>query len=181
MTLDIARKLLALKRGELKARTQITQANIPLVLAMAKRCKLAAVDFAELISEGNMALLRSVDKFDCARGFKFSTYACRAILKSFSRVATKTSRYRSRFPVEFDPALEKSDQIQMVRNTLEGDCLTELCKSTFAHDLFELLWPRLGAECQPHLLAERGLGADHRRGCVVQPADWVEGLLELIM
>jgi RNA polymerase sigma factor (sigma-70 family) len=56
-----------------------------------------------------MALLRSVEKFDVARGFKFSTYACRAILKSFNRLATKTGRYRQHFPTEFDPELERSD------------------------------------------------------------------------
>jgi RNA polymerase primary sigma factor len=108
------------------ARAQIVQANLPLVLAMAKRTKLTGVDFSELISEGNMALLRSVDKFDCSRGFKFSTYACRAILKSFSRVAIRSSRYRSRFPTEFDPALEKSDFIERKRQEVEEFCVDEL-------------------------------------------------------
>ena len=108
------------------ARAQIVQANLPLVLAMAKRTKLTGVDFSELISEGNMALLRSVDKFDCSKGFKFSTYACRAILKSFSRVAIRSSRYRSRFPTEFDPALEKSDFIDRKRQEVEEFCVDEL-------------------------------------------------------
>ncbi len=108
------------------ARAQIVQANLPLVLAMAKRTKLTGVDFSELISEGNMALLRSVDKFDCSKGFKFSTYACRAILKSFSRVAIRSSRYRSRFPTEFDPALEKSDFIERKRQEVEDFCVDEL-------------------------------------------------------
>jgi RNA polymerase sigma factor (sigma-70 family) len=67
------------------------------------------VEFPELISEGNMALLRSVEKFDVSRGFKFSTYACRAILKSFHRLATNVGRYRQHFPTEFDPKLEHSD------------------------------------------------------------------------
>jgi len=58
----------------------ITQANLALVLAMAKRTRMSDVDFGELVSEGNMALLRAVEKFDIGRGFKFSTYACRAIL-----------------------------------------------------------------------------------------------------
>ncbi|MFA6133012.1 MAG: sigma-70 family RNA polymerase sigma factor [Phycisphaerae bacterium] len=84
-------------------------ANMALVLAMAKRTRIPNVEFSELVSEGNMALLRSVDKFDVARGFKFSTYACRAILKSFNRLATNTGRYRQHFPMEFDPDLERSD------------------------------------------------------------------------
>lgn len=107
-------------------RDEIVQANLPLVLAMAKRTRMGNVDYAELISEGNMALLRSVDKFDCGRGFKFSTYACRAILKSFSRVAMRTSRYRGRFPTDFDPAMEKSDYREQVRENVEASCVEEL-------------------------------------------------------
>jgi RNA polymerase primary sigma factor len=108
------------------AKNLIVQANMPLVLAMAKRARLSAVDYAELISEGNMALLRSVEKFDCGRGFKFSTYSCRAILKSFSRVAMRSSRYRGHFPTEFDPTLEKSDYIEHCRVAAESDCVYEL-------------------------------------------------------
>jgi len=92
-----------------QARADIVGANMALVLAMAKRTRIPNVEFSELVSEGNMALLRAVEKFDVSRGFKFSTYACRAILKSFNRLATKTGRYRQHFPVEFDPDLERSD------------------------------------------------------------------------
>jgi RNA polymerase primary sigma factor len=96
------------------ARAQSLQAdvvggNMALVVAMAKRTRIPNVEFSELISEGNLALLRCVEKFDVSRGFKFSTYSCRAILKSFNRLATKTGRYRQRFPTEFDPELERSD------------------------------------------------------------------------
>ena len=91
------------------ARASLVRANMALVLSMAKRTRIPNVEFSELVSEGNMALLRSVEKFDVARGFKFSTYACRAILKSFNRLATKTGRYRQHFPTEFDPELERSD------------------------------------------------------------------------
>lgn len=108
------------------SRAQIVQANMPLVLAMAKRTKLIHIDFAEIISEGNMALLRSVEKFDCSKGFKFSTYACRAILKAFSRVAIRSSRYHNRFPVEFDPAMEKSDFLDQKRQEAEASCVAEL-------------------------------------------------------
>ena len=90
-------------------RAKLVRANMALVLAMAKRTRIPNVEFGELVSEGNMALLRSVEKFDVSRGFKFSTYACRAILKSFNRLATKTGRYRQRFPTEFDPDMERSD------------------------------------------------------------------------
>jgi RNA polymerase primary sigma factor len=104
----------------------ITQANLALVLAMAKRTRMNEVDFGELVSEGNMALLRAVEKFDIGRGFKFSTYACRAILKAFSRIAMKTSRYRQAFPTEFDPAMEKSNYQETKRADVEQDAVEEL-------------------------------------------------------
>jgi RNA polymerase sigma factor (sigma-70 family) len=97
-------------------REQIAETNLALVLAMAKRTRMSEVDFADLVSEGNMALLRSVDKFDCGRGFKFSTYACRAILKAFSRQGMKLSKYRQRFPTDFDPAMEKSNHLETIRD-----------------------------------------------------------------
>lgn len=107
-------------------RGEIVRENVPLVLAMAKRTRITGVDLTDLISEGNLALLRAVNKFDCSRGYKFSTYACRAILKSFSRVATRMSRYRGHFPTEFDPSLERSDYIERNRVAAEGDCVREL-------------------------------------------------------
>ncbi len=121
-----ARKLLLWGKRALACRSDIVRTNLPLVLAMAKRTRLNSIDFSELISEGNMALLRSVEKFDCNRGFKFSTYACRAILKSFSRVAMRASRYRGRFPTEFDPSIEKSDYVERKREDVEIDCVDEL-------------------------------------------------------
>jgi RNA polymerase primary sigma factor len=126
ISLKAMRTLLAWGRVALRVRNRIVQLNMPLVLAMAKRTRLSGVDFNELISEGNMALLRSVGKFDCGRGFKFSTYACRAILKSFSRVAMRASRYHGRFPVEFDPTMERSDYLDKKREETEGSCIDEI-------------------------------------------------------
>ena len=107
-------------------REQIAETNLALVLAMAKRVRMSEVDFADLISEGNMALLRSVDKFDCARGFKFSTYACRAILKAFSRHGVKNSKYRQRFPTDFDPSMEKGNHLETLRATHEKESAAEV-------------------------------------------------------
>ena len=128
------RKLLAWGHRMLSARGVIVRLNLPLVLAMAKRTRLSNMDFNELISEGNMALLRSVEKFDCSRGFKFSTYSCRAILKSFSRVAMRASRYRGTFPTSFDPAMERSDFVERQRENMAGDCVDEL-KEIFLQNL----------------------------------------------
>jgi RNA polymerase sigma factor (sigma-70 family) len=96
------------KRAE-ETLVKIVHANLPLVPSMAHRVDAAGVDFAELISEGYMTVLRCAKKFDVARGYKFSTYACRSILASFHRLASKVRRRRRHLAVEFDPELEKSD------------------------------------------------------------------------
>jgi len=93
-------------------RAALAQANMALVVAMAKRMRASSLEFGELVSEGNMALLRAVDKFDFSRGFKFSTYACSAILKAFARLAAKARTYRRRFPTGFEPQMERSDETE---------------------------------------------------------------------
>jgi RNA polymerase sigma factor (sigma-70 family) len=118
-------------------REYLVRTNLALVLAMAKRVRLGDIDFAEVVSEGNMALIRAVDKFNVERGFKFSTYACRAILKAFSRTAQKSNRYRTRFPVEFEPDLEKSDWADRKRDIVEEECIDEL-KTIVERNLAEL-------------------------------------------
>ncbi|MFG0329072.1 MAG: sigma-70 family RNA polymerase sigma factor [Phycisphaerales bacterium] len=121
-----ALELLSWNRVAERLREQIANTNLALVLAMAKRTRMSEVDFADLVSEGNMALLRAVDKFDCGRGFKFSTYACRAILKAFSRQGMKLSKYRQRFPADFDPKLERSDYMEKKRASHEEECADEV-------------------------------------------------------
>jgi len=123
---DVAREMLQWYRKADAYRHQIAHTNLALVLAMAKRTRMSEVDFADLISEGNMALLRAVDKFDATRGFKFSTYACRAIIKAFSRQGLKLSKYRSMFPTDFDPKLERSNHAEQKRDEHESDCVSEL-------------------------------------------------------
>ena len=119
-TLPRARKMLMWFQRAQDLRSDLVRANMALVVAMAKRTRIPNVEFTELISEGNMALLRSVEKFDISRGFKLSTYACRAILKGFNRLATKTGRYRRRFCTEFDPDLERSDY-DVYRHEMQRD------------------------------------------------------------
>ncbi len=125
-TAEQAEEILSWYRKSDLIREQIANTNLALVLAMAKRTRMSEVDFADLVSEGNMALLRAVDKFDAGRGYKFSTYACRAILKAFSRQGMKLSKYRQRFPTDFDPKLEKSNFLETKRTTFEKDAAEEV-------------------------------------------------------
>jgi RNA polymerase primary sigma factor len=136
-TLEQARDILYWHDKAEAFRDQIAQTNLALVLAMAKRTRMSEMDFSDLVSEGNMALLRAVDKFDAARGFKFSTYACRAILKAFSRSGMKLSKYRQLFPTDFDPKFEKSDYMDKKRAAHEDDCVDEL-KEIFRDNTAEL-------------------------------------------
>ncbi len=126
LTRELAEQFLEWHRRFEHFREYLVRTNLALVLAMAKRTRLGDVDFAEVVSEGNMALIRAVDKFSVDRGFKFSTYACRAILKAFSRTALKSNRHKSRFPVEFEPDMEKSDWQDRRRDAVEEDCIDEL-------------------------------------------------------
>lgn len=124
-------------RRVLECRSALANANMALVVAMAKRIRIEAVEFGELVSEGNLALLRAVDKFDVSRGFKFSTYACRAILKAFNRLATRTGTYRQHFPTEFDPDMEQSDELDR-RHKDERELAIEDLQRVLARNLAEL-------------------------------------------
>jgi RNA polymerase primary sigma factor len=117
----------ALWHGRAKdTRDLIARANLALVLAMARRTHDKSVDLGDLVSEGNMALLRAIDAFDVERGFKFSTYACRAIFKAYGRLISRSGRYHAMFPVEFDPALECSDHQDVRQEEARLDTLAEL-------------------------------------------------------
>jgi len=75
-------------------KSQIIRANLRLVVSIAKKhVHNGPQSLAELISDGNVSLIRAVEKFDYSRGFKFSTYASWAIMKNFARSVPK-ERYR---------------------------------------------------------------------------------------
>lgn len=78
-------------------KNQIIRANLRLVVSIAKRYVAQPGDFFELVSDGNMSLIRAVEKFDVSRGNKFSTYASWAIMKNFSRTVPAAVRHRDRF------------------------------------------------------------------------------------
>ena len=78
-------------------KNHIVRANLRLVVSLAKRYVGAGEEFFELVSDGNMSLMRAVEKFDISRGNKFSTYASWAIMKNFARTIPNTFRYQDRF------------------------------------------------------------------------------------
>jgi RNA polymerase primary sigma factor/RNA polymerase sigma factor len=78
-------------------KNQIVRANLRLVVSIAKRHVGPNDNFFELVSDGNMSLIRAAEKFDFARGNKFSTYASWAIMKNFARTIPDDLKYRDRF------------------------------------------------------------------------------------
>ena len=80
-----------------RPRTRSSAPTFGLVVSIAKRYVGPAGDFFELVSDGNMSLIRAVEKFDFSRGNRFSTYASWAIMKNFARAISAVFRHRDRF------------------------------------------------------------------------------------
>ncbi len=124
--LDAIDALLA-RAGQVKSR--ITQANLRLVVSIAKRHTRPTQDFFELVSDGNVSLMRAVDRFDYSRGFKFSTYASWAIIKNFARSVPEEKALLDRFQTGRDELLEhcvgvtpedqEGDDLPAMRTTIE--------------------------------------------------------------
>lgn len=79
---DLARKI---AKGDKKAREQMIKSNLRLVISLAKRYVNLGVPLSDLIEEGNIGLMKSVEKFDPEKGFRFSTYAAWWIKQGISR------------------------------------------------------------------------------------------------
>jgi len=78
-------------------KNRIVRANLRLVVSIAKRRVSPGDGFFDLVSDGNMSLIRAVEKFDYARGNKFSTYASWAIMKNYARTIPDEHKRRDRF------------------------------------------------------------------------------------
>ncbi|MEZ6138371.1 MAG: sigma-70 family RNA polymerase sigma factor [Pirellulaceae bacterium] len=87
----------ALYQASVEVKNQIVQANLRLVVSIAKRHMKSSDDFFSLVSDGNMSLFRAVEKFDYSRGNKFSTYASWAIMKNFARSIPDEFKHNDRF------------------------------------------------------------------------------------
>jgi RNA polymerase primary sigma factor len=95
-----------LQEEALAVKNQIIRANLRLVVSIAKKRVGPANNFFELVSDGNMSLIRAVEKFDASRGFKFSTYASWAIVKNFTRSIPEEKNRRDRFVTGHDQIFE---------------------------------------------------------------------------
>ncbi len=101
-------------------KNRIIRANLRLVVSIAKRHVGAMENFFELVSDGNMSLIRAVEKFDYARGNKFSTYASWAIMKNFARTIPGENRRRDRFRTSQEETFSGTEDMRTDQYELES-------------------------------------------------------------
>jgi RNA polymerase primary sigma factor len=101
-----------LQEEALALKNQIIRANLRLVVSIAKKRVGPTNNFFELVSDGNMSLIRAVEKFDAGRGFKFSTYASWAIMKNFTRSIPEEKHRRDRFVTGHEEMFEIAPDIR---------------------------------------------------------------------
>lgn len=136
-----------LYRQAVDVKNQIVSANLRLVVSIAKRHAGHSQDFFELVSDGNISLMRAVEKYDFSRGFKFSTYASWAIMKNFSRSIPDEQQRRRRYSTGATEALAVTEDRRTDQHDLE-------CRQTWREAAVERILRRLDSR-EKEIIAHR--------------------------
>ncbi len=146
LTKPAERELRWVARDGQRAKSHLLGANLRLVVSLAKRYTGRGMQFLDLIQEGNLGLIRAVEKFDYTKGFKFSTYATWWIRQAITRAMADQAR-TIRIPVHMVEVINKLARVQrQMLQDLGREPTPEELRPRARHDPGE---GRRGAEVRP--------------------------------
>ena len=155
-------QLETLLRRVTDVKNKLLQANLRLVVSVARKHVRTGVSLMELVSEGNLTLMRAVEGFDVHKGYKFSTYATLALMKEFARAVPTLLAHRAGKPTD---AL--MDGLLDVRGTQSAERFAQ-------RDEIGMLLGKLDDRERAVLVAHFGLGEPSERSRAADPLTYAE-------